>query len=165
MAYSVIKKELSTYISRKYPRTCPNDKMESTMFFLFVVVFLQPFCSLSLSLFLFSICFSSVPLSFPLSSYYILWLFLPFPPSTCGSGGGSPFFLLLPSFLESSILSCKAVCSLFRHHLHINAARGLAGQHLMRRQQYPQIFVFSHSYPLYDISSFTLLYGLSKALP
>ena len=75
------------------------------------------------------------------------------------------FFLLLPSFLESSILSCKAACSLFRHHLHINAARRLAGQHLMRRQQYPQIFVFSHSYPLYDISSFTLLQGLSKALP
>ena len=120
---------------------------------------------LSLSLFLFSVCLSSVRLSFPLSSYYILWLFLPFPPSTCGSGGGSPFFLLLPSFLESSTLSCKAACSLFRYHLHINAARGLAGQHLMRRQQYPQIFVFSHSYPLYDISSFTLLQGLSEALP
>ena len=52
------------------------------------------------------------------------------------------FFPLLLPFLESSILSCKVACSLFRHHLHINAARGLAGQHLMRRQQYPQIFVF-----------------------
>ena len=97
---------------------------------------------LSLSLFLFSVCLSSVRLSFPLSSYYILWLFLPFPPSTCGSGGGSPFFLLLPSFLESSTLSCKAACSLFRYHLHINAARGLAGQHLMRRQQYPPDICF-----------------------
>ena len=75
------------------------------------------------------------------------------------------FFLLLLPFLKSSILSCKAACSLFRHHLHINVARGLAGQHLMRRQQYPQIFVFSHSYPLYDISSFTLLQGLSEVLP
>ena len=106
----------------------------------------------------------SVSPPFSLSSYYILWFFLPFPPFTCGSGGGSPFFLLLHSLLESSILSCKAVCSLFTHHLHINAARGLAGQHLMRRQQYPQIFIFSHSYPLYDISSFTLLQGLSEAL-
>ena len=101
---------------------------------------------LSLSLFLFMSVFFLSTFPFPLSSYYILWLFLPFPPSTCGSGGGSPFFLLLPSFLESFILSCKAACSLFRHHIHINAARGLAGQHLMQRQQYPQIFVFSHSY-------------------
>ena len=76
------------------------------------------------------------------------------------------FFLPLLPFLESSILSCKDARSLFRHHLHINAARGLAGQHLMRRQQYPQIFVFfSHSYPLFDIFSFTLLQGLSEALP
>ena len=145
MAYSVIKKELSAYIHRKYPRTCPNNKTESTIFFLFAVVFLQPFCSLSLSL-TFSF-FQSLYLLF-LSSYYILWLFLPFPPSTCGSGGGNPFFLLLPPFLESSILSCMVACSLFRHHLHINAARGLARQHLIRRQQYPQIFIFSHSYPL-----------------
>ena len=165
MAYSVIKKELSAYIYRKYPQTCPNNKTESTKFFLFAVVFLQNLCSLSFSLFLFLSVFFLSTFPFPLSSYYILWLFLPFPPSTCGSGGGSPFFLLLPFFLESSILSYKAACSLFRHHLHINAARGLAGQHLMRRQQYPQIFVFSHSYPLYDISSFTLLQGLSEALP
>ena len=75
------------------------------------------------------------------------------------------FFSLLLPFLESSILNCKVACSLFRHHLHINAARGLAGQHLMWRQQYPQIFVFSHSYPLFDIFSFTLLQGLSEALP
>ena len=133
MAYSVIKKELSAYIFRKYPWTCPNNKTESTIFFLFAVVFLQSFLfSLSFSLFL-SVCFSSVPFSFSLSSYYILWLLLPFPPSTCGSGDGSPFFLLLPPFLESFILSCKAACSLFRHHLYINAARGLVGQHLMRR--------------------------------
>ena len=162
MAYSVKKKELYAYIYRKYHRTCPSTKTESTKFFLFAVVFLQPLCSFSL--FFFSSLFFC-PLFLRLSSYYILWLFLPFPPSTCGSGGGSPFFLLLPSFLESSILSCKATCSLFRHHLHINAARGLAGQYLMQRQQYPQIFVFSHSYPLYDISSFTLLQGLSEALP
>ena len=163
MAYSVIKKELSAYIYRKYPRTCPNNKTKSTKFFLFAIVFLQPLCSLSL--FFFSSLFSFFFYFLHLSSYYILWLFLQFPPSTCGSGGGSPFFLLLLPFLESSIFSCKTACSLFRHHLHINAAKGLAGQHLMQRQQYPQIFVFSHSYPLYDISSFILLQGLSEALP
>ena len=121
-------------------------------------------------LFLFSslfFCFSffSLPFSFSLSSYYILWFFfLPFPPSTCGSSVGSPFSLLPLPFLEPSILSCKAACSLFRHHLHINAARELAGQHLMRGQQYSQIFVFSNSYPLSDIFSSTLLQDLSETL-
>ena len=43
-----------------------------------------------------------------------------------------PFSPSLLPFLESSILSWKAACSLFRYHLHINAARRLAGQHLMR---------------------------------
>ena len=164
MAYSVIKKELSAYIYRKYPRTCSNNKTESTKFFLFAVVFLPPLCSHSLSFF-FPVCFSSPHFSLSFFVLYIMAFFLPFPPSTCRSSGGSPFSLLLPPFLESSILSCKAACSLFRHHLHINTARELAGQHLMRRQQYPQLFVFSHSYPLYDISSFTLLQGLSEALP
>ena len=35
--------------------------------------------------------------------------------------------------LEPSTLSCKAAGSLLRHHLHINAARELVGQYLMRR--------------------------------
>ena len=35
----------------------------------------------------------------------------------------------------------------------------------MRRQQYPQIFVFPHPYPLFDILSFILLQGSSKAFP
>ena len=127
------RKSFYAYIYRKYSRTCPSTMTESTKFFLFAVVFLQPLCSLSLFFFS-SLFFFFCPPFLHLSSYYILWLFLPFPPSTCGSGGGSPFFLLLLPFLESSILSCKAACSLFRHHLHINAARGLAGQNLMRRQ-------------------------------
>ena len=65
------------------------------------------------------------------------------------------FFSLLLPFLESSILNCKAACSLFRHHLHINAARGLAGQHLMRRQQYPR-YLFSLTLILYLIFSHLL---------
>ena len=118
----------------------------------------------SLSFFFFLQSFSVCP-PFSLSSYYILWFFTPFLPSTCGSGVGSPFFLLPLPLLERSILSCKAACSLFRHYLHINAARELAGQHLMRGQQYSQIFVFSHSYPLSDIFSSPLLQGLSETLP
>ena len=161
MAYSVKKKELYAYIYRKYPWTCPSTMTESTKFFLFAIVFLPPFCSFSL-FFCFSLFF--FPLSFFLPFVLYTMAFLPFPPSMRGSGGGSHFFVLLLTFLESSILSCKAACSLFRYHLHINAARGLARQHLMRRQQYPQIFVFSHSYPLFDIFSFTLLQGLSEAL-
>ena len=34
---------------------------------------------------------------------------------------------------EPSTTSCKAACLLFRHHLHINAARELARKHLMWR--------------------------------
>ena len=62
----------------------------------------------------------------------IYYGFIPFPPFTCGSGVGSPFFLFPLPLLEPSILNCKAACSLFRHHLHINAARELTGQHLMQ---------------------------------
>ena len=161
MVYRVKRKELYSYIYRKYPRTCPSTRTESIKFFLFAVVFLQPLCSFS---FLFLQSFSVSP-PFSLSSYYILWFFTPFPPSTCGSGVGSPFSLFPLPLLEPSILSCKAACSLFRHHLHINAARELAVQHLMRGQQYSQIFVFSHSYPLSDIFSSPLLQGLSETLP
>ena len=57
----------------------------------------------------------------------------------------------ISSLLESSTLSYKTACLLFRHHLHINAARELAGQHLMRRWQYFQIFVIPHPYPLSGI--------------
>ena len=82
------------------------------------VVFLQPFVFLP-----------------PFSSFFlrvIYYGFTPLPPSTCGSGIGSPFFLFPLPLLEPSILNCKAAYLLFRHHLHINAARELGGQHLMR---------------------------------
>ena len=84
----------------------------------------------------FSLSFSSSSLFYVLLffSFFVLYtmVFTPFPQSTCGLGVGSPFSLFLLPLLEPSILSCKAACSLFRHHLHINAARELAGQHLMR---------------------------------
>ena len=130
--------------------------------YFFLLLYFFNLYVLSLSFFLQSF---SMSLPFSLSSYYILWFFTPFPPSTCGSGIGSPFSLLPLPLLEPSILSCKAACSLFRHHLHINAVRELAGQYLMRGQQYSQIFIFSHSYHLSDIFSSPLLQGLSETLP
>ena len=108
--------------------------------------------------------FQLPPFFFSFSVLYTM-VFTPFPPSMCGSGVRSPFSLFPLPLLEPSILSCKAACSLFRHHLHINAARELVGQHLMRGQQYLQIFFFSHSYPLSDIFSSPLLQGLSEMLP
>ena len=68
MAYSVKKKELYAYIYRKHHRTCPSTKTESTKFFLFVVVFLQPLCSFSL--FFFSSLFFLPPFS---SSFFVLY--------------------------------------------------------------------------------------------
>ena len=155
MDYSVRRKELYVYICTKsIIEHVLVLWLESTQFFLF---------SLFLSLIFLSLFLSLAP-PFFLPSYYILWLFLLFPPSTCGLGVESPFSPSLLSFLESSILSYKPACSLFRYHLHINAAKRLAGRHLMRRWQYPQIFVIPHSYPLFDIFPFILLQGLSKAL-
>ena len=102
-------KDTSMECSNKSLRTCPRDLIFS-----------------------FSSC-SGVPFFFCLSSPYIPWLFFLFLSSTCGPGIQRPFSSSpLPS-LESSILSWKAVRSLFRYHLHINAARRLAGRHLMRR--------------------------------
>ena len=155
MDYSVKRKELLAYIdTESILGHALILSLKSTQFFTF---------SLFLSLF-FSSSFFCSPYFFPPFVLYTM-AFLPFPPYTCGSSVGSPFFPLLLLFLESSILSCNAAHSLFRYHLHINAARGLAGQHLMRRQQYPQIFVFSHPYLLFDIFSFTLWQGLPETFP
>ena len=129
MVYSVKREELYVHRCKKYPRTCPSVGTKSNEFFLFTVVLLQPFV---LFLFLFLLFFFSVSPSFFIFLRVIYYGFTPFPPSTCGSGVGSHFFLFPLPLLEPSILSCKTACSLFRHHLHINAARELVGQHLMR---------------------------------
>ena len=129
MVYSVKRKELHAHICKKYPRTCSSTGIKSNEFFFFTVVFLQPF-ALFFSFFFFLLLFLS--LSFFIFLRIIYYSFTPFSPSTCGSGVGSPFFLFSLPLLEPSILSCKAACSLFRHHLHINAARELVRQHLMR---------------------------------
>ena len=129
MVYSVKRKGLHAHRCKKYPRTCLSIGTKSNEFFFFTVVFLQPFALFFLFLFL-TPSFSVSPFLF-FFLCIIYYGFTPFPPSTCGSGVGSPFFLFPLPLLESSILSCKTACSLFRHHLHINAARELAGQHLM----------------------------------
>ena len=53
--------------------------------------------------------------------------------------------------LEPSTTSCKTACLLFRHHLHINTAKELAGNHLMWREQLLQIFVILRPHPLFSI--------------
>ena len=50
LVYSVKRKELHVHTCKKYPRTCPSTMTKSTEFFLFTVVFLQPF-ALSFSFF------------------------------------------------------------------------------------------------------------------
>ena len=61
---SVKGKELHMHQYKKYHRPCPNSMIDSIEFFLFNVVFLQPF-----SLFVFFFC----PLSLNPFSCYILW--------------------------------------------------------------------------------------------
>ena len=129
MVYSVKRKELHAHTCKKYPWTCPSTMTKSTEFFLFTVVFLQPFV---LYLSFFFLVFFSVPLSLNSFSYYILWFLHHFLHPRVGQVLEVLFLCSPLPLLEPSTLSCKAACSLFRHHLHINAARELAGQHLMR---------------------------------
>ena len=132
MVYSIKRKKLHAYTCKKYPRTCPSTLTKSAEFFLFTVVFFQPF-ALSLSLFPFSCLFFLVSLPLNPFSYYILWFLLQFLHPLVSQALGVLFLCSPLPLLEPSTLSCKAACSLFRHHLHINVARELAGQHLMRR--------------------------------
>ena len=130
MVYSIKRKKLHAYTCKKYPRTCPSTMTKSAEFFLFTVVFLQPF-ALSLSFLFFVFFLLSLPLN--LFSYYILWFLHQFLHPRVGQALGGLFLCSPLPFLEPSTLSCKAACSLFKNHLHINVARELAGQHLMRR--------------------------------
>ena len=131
MVYSVKRKELHMHTGKKYPRTCPSTMTKSTEFFLFTVVFLQPF-ALSLSLFSLVVFFSISPLPLIFFSYYILWFLHHFLHPRVSQVLGVLFFCSPSPLLEPSTLSCKAACLLFKHHLYINAARELAEQHLMR---------------------------------
>ena len=129
MVYSVKGKKLHAHTCKKYPRTYPSTMIKSAEFFLFTIVFLHPF-ALSLSLLFFIFFLPSLPLN--LFSYYILWFLHQLLHPCVGQALGVIFLCFPLPLLEPSTLSCKAACSLFRYHLHINAARELAGQHLMR---------------------------------
>ena len=89
MVYSVKRKKLHVHTCKKYPRTCPSTMIKSAEFFLFTVVFLQPF-AFSLSPFFLSFFFCP---SF--ESFFLLYtmVFTPVPPYTCGLGVGSHFSL------------------------------------------------------------------------
>ena len=111
---------------KKHPRLSPNSVINSLEFFLFSVIFLKPF------FLFFSFFFSSVPLSFNSFACYIPW-FLHHSHCTRVSQVLGASLCLISHLLEPSTISCKAACLLFRHHLHINAARELVGKHLMWR--------------------------------
>ena len=105
---------------KKYHRSCPSNMIKSTEFFLFTVVFLQPF-SLFFLFFSFFIPFRVIYYGFYTNFSIHVWV-------RC-----SEFLCPLSPLFEPSTINCKTAGSLLRHHLHINAARKLAGQHLMRR--------------------------------
>ena len=120
-------KELHMHPCKKHPRMCPNNMIDSEEFFLFTVVFFQHFALFSfLCPFLLFFLFFVLP--FRVIYYDFRTLFSIHVWVRCWE-----FFCPRSPFLEPSTLSCKAVCLLFRHHLHIKTARGLAEQHLMRR--------------------------------
>ena len=128
MIYSVKWKESHMHTYKKYSRAWPVSMIDNEELFLSTVVFLPHF-SLFFSLVFLSPFFSSLNL---LSCYILLFLHHFLHPRVSQVLG--VFFFCSPSpLLEPSTLSYKAACLLFRHHLHINAVRGLAGQHLMRR--------------------------------
>ena len=78
---SVKRKELHMHQYKKHPRSCPNSMIDGIEFFLFTVVFFQPF-----ALFLFFLL--SAP---PFESLFALYtmVFAQFSPSTCESGDES----------------------------------------------------------------------------
>ena len=126
---------------KKHPQLCSGSVINSLEFFVFTVVFLQPFFLfyvflLSSSLWIpFRVIYHGFCSIFTIHMWVRCWEF-PRP---------------ISHLLESFAISCKAACLLFRHHLHINAARELVGKHLMWRQQLPEIFVILHPYPLFSI--------------
>ena len=125
---------------KKHPRLSPNSVINSLEFFIFSVIFLKP---LIFSIFLPSSFFEFLFMLYTMIS-------APFSPYTCESGFGG-FNCPISHLLEPSTISCKAACLLFRHYLHVNAARELVGKYLMWRQHLLQIFVIFHPHPLSNI--------------
>ena len=113
--------------------------INSFEFFLFLIIFIQ--------LLFFSVFYLPFPFSLDAFLCYIPWFLLH---SHCTRViqvlGASPY--PITHLLEPSIISCKTACLLFRHHLHINAARELVGKHLMWRKKLLQIFIILYPHPL-----------------
>ena len=145
---------------KKYHRTWSVSMIDNEELFLFIVIFLPPFPLFFSLLFLFL-----SPFSLNLLSCYILLFLHHFLHPRVRQVLGVFFFCSPSPLLEPSTLSYKAACLLFRHHFHINAARELTRQHIMRGWQYFLIFVFPHPYPLSDIFLSPLLQNPSKTLP
>ena len=95
LVYNVKRKELHAHTCKKYSRTCPSTGTKSTEFFLFTVVFFQPFALFFFFLFLLLFFLSPFPWIF-----FVLYtmVFTPFPPSTCEPGVGSHFSLFSLTF-------------------------------------------------------------------
>ena len=113
--------------------------IKSIKFFLLLFYFLS---------FLFP-CFFC-PLSLGTFSCYIPWFSYHSPRTRVNQVLGASS-CPISHLLEPFTTGYKAACLLFRHHLHINAARELGGKHLMWRQQLLQIFVILRPYPLSSI--------------
>ena len=80
---SIKRKELHMHKYKKYSRSCPSSMIESTVFFLFTVVFSSTF----FSFFSFFVLFSFFS-SFFFLSLFVLYttVFTPISPPTCESG-------------------------------------------------------------------------------
>ena len=109
---SVKRKELHMHQYKKHPQSCPNSMIDGIEFFLFTVVFLQPFAFFLFFSFRFS----------PFESFFTLYtmVFAPFSPSTCESGVGSfpvPFHPSLNLLLLAIrlLVYCSGItCTLMR---------------------------------------------------
>ena len=119
MVDSVKGKELHMHKYKKYPWLCHNSMINGLGFFLSFYCCISS-TSLFLSVFL-------PPSSFHSFLCYIPWFLCHIHYPRVSQELGAPY--PIPHLLESSTLSCKAACLLFRHHLHINTTRELVGQH------------------------------------
>ena len=127
MIYNVKWKESHMHTYKKHPRTWPVIMIDNEELFLLLLYFFHLFLSFSF------LYFFSIPHSLNLFSCYILLFLHHFLHPHVSQVLGVFSLCFSSPLLEPSTFSCKAACLLFRHHLHINAARELAGQHLDRK--------------------------------
>ena len=110
---------------KNHPRPSQNSIIKNLEFFLLVLYFLN---------FLF-ICLS-ISLSLDTFSCYIPWFSYHSHHTRVNQAMGA-FPCPILHLPEPFTTSCKAACLLFRYYLHINAARELAGKHLIFDPPHP----------------------------